>query len=61
MAAAASRFKNALGKSFEIGYELAPDLWTNLRLSSEKFKPKTGGNATQSNVSQLSINLSYLF
>lgn len=55
------KFKNALGQSFEIGYELAPDLWTNLRLSSEKFKPKTGSSATQSKVSQLSINLSYLF
>lgn len=55
------KFKNATGKSFEIGYEVAPNLWTNLRLSSEKFKPKTTGTAQDAAVSHLSVNLSSLF
>lgn len=55
------KFNNATGKSFEIGYEVAPNLWTNLRLSSEKFKPKATGTAQDASVSHLSINLSRLF
>lgn len=55
------RFKNALGKSFELGYEVAPQLWANLRLSSEKFKPRSAGTAREADVSHLAINLSYLF
>lgn len=55
------KFNNATGKSFEIGYEVAPNLWTNLRLSSEKFTPKTSGNAQDASVSHLSVNLSALF
>lgn len=55
------RFKNALGRSFEIGYALTPRLWTNLRLSSEKYKAKVAGAAQDADVSSLSVNLSYLF
>ena len=55
------KFKNATGKSFEIGYEVAPSVWANLRLSSEKFKPKTTGAAQDASVSHLSVNVSYLF
>ncbi|MET3129877.1 outer membrane protein W [Oxalobacteraceae bacterium GrIS 1.11] len=55
------KFKNAIGKSFEIGYEVTPQVWTNLRLSSEKFDPKTGGNAQSGDVTHLSLNVSYLF
>jgi outer membrane protein W len=55
------KFKNALGKSFEIGYEVAPKVWTNLRLSSEKYKPKTNGPAQEASVSHLAVNVSYLF
>ena len=54
-------FKNATGKSFEIGYQVAPNVWTNLRLSSEKFEPMTTGAAQDASVSHLSVNLSYLF
>ena len=55
------KFNNAFGKSFEIGYEVAPSLWANLRLSSQKFKPKTSGAARDASVSHLSVNVSYLF
>ncbi len=55
------KFKNAIGQSFEIGYQLTPNLWSNLRLSSAKFKPKTGGSGSEGKASQLSVNLSYLF
>jgi hypothetical protein len=55
------KFKNAIGKSFEIGYQVTPELWANLRLSSEKFKPKTSGAAHEADVSRLALNLSYLF
>jgi hypothetical protein len=55
------KFKNATGKSFEIGYEVAPNVWANLRLSSEKFKPKTLGTAQEAAVSHLSVNVSYVF
>lgn len=55
------KFKNATSKSFEIGYEVAPKVWANLRLSSEKFKPKTTGAAQDASVSHLLVNVSYLF
>lgn len=55
------KFSNATGKSFEIGYEVAPKVWTNLRLSSEKFKPKTARPAQEAEVSHLSVNVSYVF
>jgi hypothetical protein len=55
------KFKNGTGKSFEVGYEVAPNVWTNLRLSSEKFKPKSAGAAQDASVSHLSVNVSYQF
>ncbi len=55
------KFDNATGKAFEIGYELAPRWWGNLRLTSEKFTPKDAGAAQDASVSNLSINLSHLF
>jgi hypothetical protein len=55
------RFSNAIGKTFELGYEVAPALWANLRLVSAKFKPKMPGNAEAADVTHLSVNLSYLF
>ncbi len=55
------KMKNATGKSFEIGYEIAPNTWTNLRLSSEKYKPKSAGAAQEASVSHLAVNVSHLF
>ena len=55
------KFNNAFGKSFEIGYEVAPKVWANLRLSSEKFKPKKSGAEQNASVSHLSVNVLYLF
>ena len=55
------KMKNATGKSFEVGYEIAPNTWANLRLSSEKYKPKSAGAAQEASVSHLAVNLSYLF
>lgn len=55
------KFKNGTGKSFEIGYAVAPNVWTNLRLSSEKFKPKSGGAAQEASLSHLAITVSYLY
>ena len=55
------RYKNAVGSAFEIGYALTPRLWSTLRLSSEKYKPKNAGVAQDADVSSLSLNLSYQF
>jgi hypothetical protein len=55
------KYKNAVGKAFEIGYALTPQLWANLRLSSEKYKPKQRGVAEEADVSKLGVNLSYVF
>lgn len=55
------KFKNATSTAFEMGYLVMPDLWLNLRLSSATFKPKNGGDAKQEDVTQLGINVSYLF
>jgi outer membrane protein W len=55
------KFKNAIGRSFEIGYQITPDVWTNVRLSSEKFEPKAAGTANESVVWHLSLNVSYVF
>lgn len=56
------KFKNATGRSFEIGYQLAPELWASLRLSSERYKPKDAScGAASKDISHLSLNLSYLF
>lgn len=55
------KFNNATGKSFEIGYQVAPQLWANLRLTSEKFTPKSRPAAQDASVSHLAVNLSYLF
>ena len=55
------RFKNAVGGAFEIGYALTPRLWSTLRLSSEKYKPKHAGVAQDADVSALSLNLAYQF
>ncbi|MGK5025574.1 hypothetical protein [Janthinobacterium sp. RB2R34] len=55
------RYKNAVGSAFEIGYALTPRLWSTLRLSSEKYKPKNAGVAQDADVSSLSLKLSYQF
>jgi len=55
------KFKNTTSSAFEMGYLVMPDMWLNLRLSSATFKPKNGGNAQQADVTQLGINVSYMF
>lgn len=58
------KFKNGNGSAFEIGYRIAPDVWTSLRLSSAKFKPKAAGSAQgaqEADVSHLSVNVAYVF
>lgn len=55
------KFKNTVGGAFEIGYMVAPDVWTNLRLGSEKYKPKNGGTAQEADITHLSVNVSFLF
>lgn len=54
-------FNNATGKSFELGYQVAPALWANLRLSSANYTPKTAGSAKTADVSFISLSLSHLF
>jgi hypothetical protein len=53
--------KNAIGKSVEIGYELSPNLWANVRLSSAKFEPKAAGGAMDADVSHVAANVSIIF
>jgi hypothetical protein len=55
------KYKNAFGQAFEIGYALTPQLWTNLRLSAEKYKPKSSGTAETADLNHLSVNVSYVF
>lgn len=55
------KFKNTVGGAFEIGYQVTPQIWTNLRLGSEKYKPKDAGGAQEADITHLSVNLSYLF
>lgn len=55
------KFDNATGKAFEVGYQISPSLWANLRLVSTKFTPKQAGNAAAADVSHLAVNLSYVF
>lgn len=55
------KLDNAAGKSFEIGYEIKPNVWANLRLTSEKFKPKAGSGGQDASLSRLGINISYLY
>lgn len=56
------KFKNTTGRAFEAGYRIAPGLWANLRLSSERYRPKDAGSgAARHAMSHLSVNLSYQF
>ncbi|MDL2357462.1 MAG: hypothetical protein QFF03_19590 [Pseudomonadota bacterium] len=55
------KFDNATGKAFEVGYQVSPSLWANLRLVSTKYTPKQSGNAAAADVSHLAVNLSYVF
>jgi hypothetical protein len=56
------KYKNALSKSFEIGYRIAPRIWANLRLSNARFEPKTASALTQeADVTLVAVNMSYAF
>lgn len=57
-------FKNALVRSFEIGYRLATDLWVSLRLSGVTYQPKGGAQpaaAVKNDVTHLAVSLAYRF
>lgn len=52
--------KSAGGSMVEIGYEVDAKTWLNLRLASEKYKPKNSALQT-ADVSFIGLNLSHQF
>lgn len=52
--------KSGTGSMVEIGYEVDPKTWLNLRLASEKYKPKNSALQT-ADVSFIGLNLSHQF